>query len=571
MKKRTLSREFVSKILGFNIITVLVLGVMFSAVVFDWLFPQKKADMRYYMESTQRQFTSCIRFLEEGVAFIRGNKELELLLRNGLAENSAQAQTQLEQGVNLFADGNLISGSYPIVQDFYLFDQELNFVSTHYYPGTQRGRSAMDSFFRDCVQDYVHQSQQFYYRQYGDVIAQFFALYNDNMETVGYCAAALEKNHIAQIFQPLQKYETYYWFLVDEEGDKVAGDWLPQWNLSQMQELSGTVKYGRKTYLYEAGMNSFGLKAYVLIPQDKLYLEIKPMFFMVWIIFLLSLLVLVLAVLVFSHRMTKPFKKITESIKQVGGGDFDTRLGAYEIQEFQDISDSFNEMIAKINQLIKEVYENQLLMKEARIQYIQAQLDPHFMFNILTMIGMRMKRNKDEELYRTVVSLAGLMRGKLFRKNEIEIPLEDEIETVEFYLYLQEQRFRDIIHYEIIWESNALKKCRIPRLCVQPLVENAIVHGLEPKGTEGHVWIEIKKAGETGLLISVEDDGKGFDLEEWKEKIPEKGKNPRVGIMNVQRLLLNLYGEGYGMKVQSVPGKGTRVELFLPLTMKNLI
>ena len=128
-----------------------------------------------------------------------------------------------------------------------------------------------------------------------------------------------------------------------------------------------------------------------------------------------------------------------------------------------------------------------------------------------------------------------------------------------------------MINYKIIWESKDLKKCLIPRLCVQPLVENAVVHGLEPKGARGHVWVTIKKSGCRKISIIVEDDGKGFDMEEWKEKISEKGKNPRVGIMNVQRLISNLYGEGYGMEMKSMPDKGTRVELILPFTTEKLI
>lgn len=523
------------------------------------------------MESTQRQFSDRMRFLEEGISFIRGDKEFGISLKNGLDRNTDQSQIQLEQGINLFSDRNLLSGSYPIIRDFYLYDKDLNFISTHYYPESQRDRNAMDHFFIECVRDYMNQKQQFYYRQYGNVVAQIFALYDDNMKTVGYCVAALEKENIARVFQPLEKYETYYWAIVDGEGKIIAGAVFPELDLSQIEEFYGTIKYAKERYMYEMEIGSFGLRFYVLIPRSKLYLEIRPMFFMVWIILLLSLLILILAVMIFSHKMAEPFKNITDSIKQAGSGNFETRVENYEIQEFQDISDSFNEMISKINQLIKEVYENQLLMKEARIQYIQAQLDPHFMFNVLTMIGMRMKRNKDEELYRAVVSLAGLMQGKLFRKGEIEIPLEDELETVEFYLYLQEQRFHDMINYKIIWESKDLKKCLIPRLCVQPLVENAVVHGLEPKGARGHVWVTIKKSGCRKISIIVEDDGKGFDMEEWKEKISEKGKNPRVGIMNVQRLISNLYGEGYGMEMKSMPDKGTRVELILPFTTEKLI
>ena len=233
-------------------------------------------------------------------------------------------------------------------------------------------------------------------------------------------------------------------------------------------------------------------------------------------------------------------------------------------------------MTKRIDQLIREVYENQILAREARIQYIQSQMNPHFMFNVLSMISMRLKKNKDEELYRMVTSFSGLMQGKIFRKGEIEIPLEDEMEIVEFYLYLQGQRFRDMVQYDIVWESEDLKKCKIPRLSVEPLVENSMIHGLEPKGEEGYIHVEIKtvqkkEQEERMLLIIVEDDGVGFDIEKWNLQVKEEGGHPQVGIMNIQRLVKNLYGDSYGLKVESEPGKGTYIELLLPLTMENLI
>ena len=150
------------------------------------------------------------------------------------------------------------------------------------------------------------------------------------------------------------------------------------------------------------------------------------------------------------------------------------------------------------------------------------------------------------------------------------------MEIVEFYLYLQGQRFRDMVQYDIVWESEDLKKCKIPRLSVEPLVENSMIHGLEPKGEEGYIHVEIKtvqkkEQEERMLLIIVEDDGVGFDIEKWNLQVKEEGGHPQVGIMNIQRLVKNLYGDSYGLKVESEPGKGTYIELLLPLTMENLI
>jgi len=171
---------------------------------------------------------------------------------------------------------------------------------------------------------------------------------------------------------------------------------------------------------------------------------------------------IILVILYISNKLVSPLSTIVLKMKQVGKGDFRTKLDTYEILELDEISVSFNEMTDKISHLIKEVYEAGLLIKEARIKYLQAQINPHFMFNVLSMIAIRLKLNKDEELYKMVQAFAGLMRGKLFRKDEIEIRINEEIEIAEFYLYLSKERFKNKVSYEINWEDEKLKTLFIP-------------------------------------------------------------------------------------------------------------
>lgn len=478
--------------------------------------------------------------------------------------------------MNLFSEQNMISETYPVVRDFYVFNKNMQYVGTHFYPETISEKQSMNRYFQECLENYKDQDQIFYYRQHGSLLDLCFALYDNDMKVIGYCAAAIEKESLARIFRPLEKYESYYWILKDNRGKEVSGLQLAGLDTDQMKKQEGTIKCEGKKYYYRQVSHSFGLTSYILILGDKLYLLIRPMLMMCWAIVLISFIAVMAAVLFFSVRMTKPLENISQRIKQFGTGDFETSLEEFKIREFQEISDSFNDMTKRIDQLIREVYENQILAREARIQYIQSQMNPHFMFNVLSMISMRLKKNKDEELYRMVTSFSGLMQGKIFRKGEIEIPLEDEMEIVEFYLYLQGQRFRDMVQYDIVWESEDLKKCKIPRLSVEPLVENSMIHGLEPKGEEGYIHVEIKTVQKKEqevkkLLIIVEDDGVGFDIEKWNLQVKEEGGHPRVGIMNIQRLVKNLYGDSYGLKVESEPGKGTYIELLLPLTMENLI
>lgn len=574
-KEKTFCSELIRLIIISNIAVTCILGFIFTAIVFRENSRREKEDLDFYMDSIQEQFASRMQFLEEGVVYLRENDVmLDFFLSGG--KSSDEVLSQLEQGVNLFSERNMISETYPVIRDFYVFNLEKEFVGTHFYPETISEKQSMNRYFLEYLDDYMDQDQIFYYRQHGNLLDLCFSMYDNDMNVIGYCAAAIEKNSLARIFKPLEKYQTYYWMLENSEGKELGGQLLPGLDMTLLNNIEGLVECDGIKYFYQQKNQSFGLTSYILIPKNKLYISIRTMFLMCWGIFLLSFIAVMGAVLFFSVRMTKPLANISQRIKQFGTGDFETSLEGYKIREFQEISDSFNEMTGKIDQLIKEVYENQILAREARIQYLQSQINPHFMFNVLSMISMRLKKNKDEELYRMVTAFSGLMQGKIFRKGEIEIPLEDEIEIVEFYLYLQGQRFRDMVTYEITWESEDLKKCRIPRLCVEPLVENAMIHGLEPKGEEGYIRVHIHTrqegpAKENQLCIQVEDNGVGFDIEKWNMQVKEEGGHPRVGIMNIQRLIKNLYGDSYGLTVESKPGQGTRIELLLPLTTENLI
>ncbi len=567
-KEKTLCTELIWMVIGSNIMVTCVLGLIFTMIVFYETSQREKENMDFYMQSIQEQFAGKLQFLEEGVAYLRDNEIMLDFFQNDKGKKE-DILYQLEQGVNLFSERNMISETYPVVRDFYIFNKEMRFVGTHFYPESMSARNSMDQYFRDCLSNYGNQDQIFYYRQHGNYMDLCFALYDYDMEVIGYCAVAIEKESIDSIFRQLEKYKDYYWILEDNAGKEVGGNTLMEFNTDMLTEREGVVTCEGQKYFYQWKTGSFGLTSYIMIPKKMLYLSIKPMLLMCWGIFLVSFIVVMGAILFFSVRTARPLENIAKRIQQVGTGDFETSLEEYRIREFREISDSFNEMTRKIDQLIKEVYENQILAREARIQYLQAQMDPHFMFNVLAMISMRVKRNKDEELYQMITAFSGLIQGKIFRNGEIEIPLADEMEIVGFYLYLQGQRFRDMVNYDIVWESEDLKQYKIPKLSVEPLVENAMIHGLEPKGDKGSIRVEIRtireEDKESRLWILVEDDGVGFDIEKLNFQVKEDEKHPRVGIMNIQRLVQNLYGKSFGMSIKSKPGKGTHIELELPL------
>ena len=269
-----------------------------------------------------------------------------------------------------------------------------------------------------------------------------------------------------------------------------------------------------------------------------------------------------------ANYVMHPVITLTSQVKEIIAGNKQIKMQYinYPADELGILNNAFCEMVDKNQKQmrqLKEQGEMEIKLERTRLSLLQSRVNPHFMFNVLTMIAIKVKKHRDEELYQTVTSFAGLMRGKLFRRNEVEIKLKEEMEIAGFYLYLQSERFKDIITYNIEWESDEIKECYVPRLCIEPIVENAVIHGLEPKGTEGRIRVAIREASEDSINIVVEDDGVGFNVNEMDDR--KDNKNPRVGVMNIQRLIRNLYGDKYGVLFQSEIGKGTIVTVCLPM------
>ena len=558
--KKTIRSEMVNMLVWTSIMTMLLVGGGLSVIIFQWSSIALREDMDFYMESVEKQFTNQLLFWERSVIYLSENENMNYFFRTGSTEGIEKV---MKQGINLFSNQNMVSDTFPIVSDYYVFSKNMEYKGIHFYPETQSADNIKNTRIIDGIKRYRDQDKMFYYRKNGQEIECYFSVYDDDMERMGYCVAIFDMENINKIFSKLEKYQTYYWSIQTNDGTEIGGTGLNGILKDELINLDGEIKKDHKKYLYKKNQDSFGLSTYIIIPKSKLYLDIRPGFQLAWAIAVSMFIAVVVSALYYSRRVTYPLQRIVKKIEQVGTGDFETKLENYNILEFQQISDSFNEMTVRIETLIKEVYETQLLVKEARLQYLQAQINPHFMFNVLTMIAIKVKKHRDEELYQTVTSFAGLMRGKLFRRNEVEIKLKEEMEIAGFYLYLQSERFKDIITYNIEWESDEIKECYVPRLCIEPIVENPGIHGLEPKGTEGRIRVAIREASEDSINIVVEDDGVGFNVNEMDDR--KDNKNPRVGVMNIQRLIRNLYGDKYGVLFQSEIGKGTIVTVCLPM------
>lgn len=283
--------------------------------------------------------------------------------------------------------------------------------------------------------------------------------------------------------------------------------------------------------------------------------------------FLVCAAILILALLLAATcliLLLRPLRQMLHTIGSIGSGDFSVRMDETPYTETTAISHAFNDMADRLDTLFQEVYQRGLLLRDAEIHQLESQIQPHFIFNILELINVRCMVAGQPAICTTVQNLAQLLRASVVNHGKQIITLQEELDSVKYYLALQKERFEEKLQYTVDVEDDKLLGCYLPKLTIQPLVENSIVHGLEPKRHGGWVRVSIWEE-EDAVYIRVHDDGVGFD----PSAIPQPGSDDKhhthVALHNIERRFQLLYGEPYGMSIKSEPGHGTSIVLTLPI------
>lgn len=571
LKKRSLSTEITLLTVLVSVCTILLLGSALVCIFFFFFSQKAKVDMEYLLENTSQQFQDKIQFIGDGAVSVRHN----IVLRDFFQKNhydEKEIETQLSYSIDLFAERNMVGQREPFVIGVYLFNNKDEYVKEHYYPMTVAAAKEMDEEYGELYRRFRESGQQYASLARDGELDVYFQVYDDDMKRMGACIVIVNPAAVADIFREMETYRNGSWMIAKDGVILSAGG-----NRKICEEMkrmdigyAGEASMDGVRMLYSSEKCGFGIHAAVAVGFSNIYTILKPTLLVFLGIFLLALILVAVAAFGIGYRFTRPLKEMAEGIRSFGQEDFDGRMEDFTIEEFHDISVVFNEMADRIKYLVTQVYEKQILATKSQVKFLQAQINPHFQYNIMAMLSLKAKIAGNEELYQCLTAFSKLIQGKIFRGKEIKIPLSDEIELVNFYLFLQNSRFQDKISYEIRYGSEAVKEDRIPRLLIEPLVENAVSHGLEPKEGDGHILIDMYEQGDR-LHIVVEDDGVGFDPSETQELEQKAGRRPEemahthTALENTERLLRILYGENYRLELKGEKGKGTRVEIELPI------
>lgn len=264
-----------------------------------------------------------------------------------------------------------------------------------------------------------------------------------------------------------------------------------------------------------------------------------------------------------TSRIAYPAKELMESMKTLAKDNEYPRVKIVSNDEIGMIGLEYNKMAENIETLIEKVYKMELTQKQAELEFLQMQINPHFLYNALDTISWMALAKGNMDVSEMTIALAELLRATI--KKESFITLREEMNTVKDYLLIQQERFGDKISAEYFVEEDAYS-CMVPNFILQPVIENAIIHGLEPKIEKGKVSINISIQDEF-LTFLVEDNGVGMDEKEILDlykKCRENNTKQSIGLKNVYRRLLLCYGEASMLKIESKKEQGTRISFLIP-------
>ena len=316
-----------------------------------------------------------------------------------------------------------------------------------------------------------------------------------------------------------------------------------------------------------------------------IYYEIKDIqkarteyqdFFMQMIRFSIIAFALILILITFLSyyiplSITHPIRKLSEVTDQVAKGDLTVRSDVRSGAEVSVLNDSLNTMIDKINELLEQVKTEQGRLRKAEFELLQSQINPHFLYNTLDTIVWLAEAGEQKKVVDMVGSLSDFFRTSLNQGKDM-VSVKEELQHSRSYLEIQQVRYQDILQYEI-QVPEPLFCYLIPKITIQPLVENALYHGIKNKRGIGKIMITGKREKDYFVLI-VEDNGAGMSrerLEAVREGMNQKSQTEKdiYALYNVnERIRLN-FGQKYGLSIDSILGEGTTVQVMLPFTYQE--
>lgn len=472
---------------------------------------------------------------------------------------------------HFIADNDTLSESFHYSSRYtYLQDEDLF-----------RQREQMDALDKDSKYlSLIPSHQSDYYSQSSPQVFTLARNYFDltrpvgASEYIGTIYIDVDVNQLAALCQAIEMDGSAGVYVTDRQGNcffssdsELIGENLDSLNLI-FEETPGQM-------VLETAYGDHGLKVTVLLNTADAFWAIRQMQNSIYIFAVIIIIALFLGSMFFSRRLTKPIRNMMEQMSQIENGNFKVQLPVESSDEIGILSKRFNQMSQELEVYIKKSYMAQLKQNEAELTALKAQIYPHFLYNTLEVIRMTALENSDDRVSLMIEALSQQIRYVIGTVKDF-VPLAMEADIVKKYIYLLNCRINGKINLMVDLEGCSHRQ--VPKLILQPILENAYVHGIKPKGGSGSIRIDAEQT-EDVFVISVLDNGIGMEettLKKLRELLEgdEIGiKNEHtwqsIGLKNVHDRIRYLYGDKYGLEITSTQGVGTMVRILMPVQEKT--
>ncbi len=578
MKDKLEGRSIRYSIFSYFTVTALVMGILIALFLNTRFSNQLSASMETEGENLVSQVSVSVE------SFLRTIMKLSDSIYYGVIKNADLSQESISRELQLLYDNNKDS-----VENIAVFDRSGRMLEV--VPAA-RMKSHVDIAGEEWFAETLAQPENLHFStphvqylfdgsetQYKWVISVSRAveITDGPFTTQGVLLIDVSYNSLDQIVGEVSLGNSGYLYLMDGGGEIICHPKAQLINAGLMEEDNLEVA-GRKEGSYRErfggeerittvkSIGYTGWKAVGVNPTGSMTLNVlKTRIFVVFIV-LLFLFVLTMINAYISSRITNPIKELEKSVSLLESGDLDAPVYIGGSAEIRSLGHSIQGMALRIKGLMNDIVAEHESKRKSEFDTLQSQINPHFLYNTLDIIVWMIENEKKTDAVRVVTALARFFRISLSRGKSI-ITVKDELEHVRNYLMIQQMRFKNKFTYKIDADEDVLELASL-KLMLQPMVENAIYHGVEFMDGDGVIQIRVWREGDD-LYLRVRDNGLGMTKEQVENLFKDSGHVPSrrgsgIGVRNVNERVHLYFGDAYGLRIESEPDEGTDVIIHLP-------
>ena len=424
------------------------------------------------------------------------------------------------------------------------------------------------------------QSNQAFLRRGNEILACHQIHRFDDKQPIALVVFHLRPYHLEGILDEIKTVPEETILVFNDQNEVMVADYGTDWNMDTglvegiRRELAEgdrkEASYDDQFWFYRS-VSGGKMQILLTIPNQTIVDALFPTVASSIFVAIIAVLASVVCSVVYSKAISRPIRDLSEEMKTITLNEYSGSTLESREDEIGILQDSFNHMITRNKELIAQQYQAKLEKRNAQLRALQAQINPHFMYNTLQVIGGMALEKDAPEVYSVTLALSDILRYSLNFSKEM-VCLEEEVEYLKSYVMIQNERFGGKVQLKLELEPDT-RKCLIPKLILQPLAENSFEHGLLNKAGDWLLTVESHTTPEGDLLICIKDNGIGFDSErlaQIREKIEldtvkALNSGSHIGLANVHaRIKLRSAKEGHGVSIDSSPETGTTVSVRMP-------